>query len=237
VLVAMAVFAVALSGLVPLAVINSRQVRAMAQRVPAGETRYLVPPDEAWAAKLGAPAEISAYPPSPRTPVPDLLDDGDAGYSEIDLGIKDWYSGPDVKAYGNDYRKNNGSGIGDTAVWTFAGVTPCVYEVLVAYPTSASFAVNAPFRVFDDTTARGLKRIDQTVPPSGPVYNGVPWRSLGAFSIHSGILRVTLADDANGDVAADAVRIVPVKNDVSILSVSASPEAATLSVTLSVTVP
>ena len=72
------------------------------------------------------------------------------------------------------------------------------------------------------------------VAPSGEPFEGVPWESLGIFSITSGTLRVELSD-ANGKVVADAVRIVPWGNQVNVLSVQKSFDSEEVTVRVSVT--
>ncbi len=63
----------------------------------------------------------------------------------------------------------------------------------------------------------------------------MPWQSLGIFSITSGTLRVELSDDANDEVVADAVRIVPWGNQVQVLSVQKSFDSEEVTVRVSVT--
>jgi hypothetical protein len=235
--VALAIFAVGLGGLIPLTVINTRQVRALTDRLPADEVHYLVPPENSWAAKLGTPATISPDPPPAESPIVQLVDDGDAGYAEQDLASPDWTSVVTPSAFGDGFRQNDGGSEGDTAAWSFADLPPCGYEVFVTYPESASGASDAPFHVYDDAAALGVVRVDQRSVPAGPVYEGVHWDSLGIYAIQSGVLIVELTDDADGDIAADAVRVVPVRNELEILNINASPDESAVSVQVSVTVP
>jgi hypothetical protein len=235
--VALVLFAVALSGVVPLAVVSSRQTRALAERFPADQTHYVVPPENSWAAKIGAPAEIRQSPAPPQLPVVERIDNGATGYGEIDIGVADWETIVDGAAFGSSYRRNNGGHIGDAAVWSFAGLRPGVYEVLVTYPASAAMASDAPYRISDDTVEVGLVRVNQQIAPSGPVLEGHQWQSLGQFVIQSGVLRVNLADDATGLIAADAVRIVPIRNDLEIVSLTASPSTESMTAEVIVTAP
>jgi len=109
----------------------------------------------------------------------------------------------------------------------------------VTYPPyPLPLASNAPFRVYDDMVELGATAVDQRYAPSGPVFAGFTWESLGTFVIQSGVLRVELSDvDADNSVAADAVRIVPVRNNLEILVVDASPERSTIETQVSVTIP
>jgi hypothetical protein len=235
-MVAMGLFAVGLGGLIPLTVMNTRQVDALSDRLPADQIHYIVPPDNSWTAKLGGAATVSQDPPWPRTPIVLLVDNGDANYVEQDLGSYNWVQDGHSSAYQGAYRRNNGGNIGVAAIWSFPGLAVCRYEVFVSYPPGAH-ATNSPFHVYDDAVELGMVRINQSTPPSGPQYEGCGWDSLGTFLPHSGILRVELTDDANGDIAADAVRIVPIKNELDILEVNASPEDGTLAVDVLVTTP
>jgi hypothetical protein len=230
-------FALGLSGLVPLTVVNTRQIQSLAGRMPADETYYLVPPENAWAAKLGAPAEVSQDPPPPQSPVVDLVDDGDTGFAQKNRGWYDWYRMRSSSAYGGDYWLNYPDSKGDEARWTFEDLTAGRYKVFVTYRKAGYQARNARFHVYDRSTELGVAIVNQRTPPSGPVYQGYRWDSLGTFVIHSGVLRVELTDDADGYIAADAIRIVPVKNELDVLGVNASPDTGTLNVEVSVAVP
>ncbi len=95
-------------------------------------------------------------------------------------------------------------------------------------------AKNAPYTVYDDLVALGTVLVDQHGAPSGPIFEGVRWESLGIFSITSGTLRVELSD-ANGKVVADAVRIVPWGNRIEVLSVQKAIDSEEVTVRVSVT--
>ncbi len=233
--VAFVLLAIALAGLGPLVVMQSRQLRKIEGRLAPETTHYLVPPASVWARKLGASATLQTQDPGSPLPPVTLIDDGDPGYSEIDVGTLDWWTEARPHAYQFEVRRNNGGGIGDTAIWEFTGVEPGRYEVLVTYEALGYEATDAPYSVYDDTILEGTVRVRQKSPPSGPVFDGVPWESLGVFSIVSGTLRVELSDDANGVIVADAVRIVPVRNDVQVISLEKSLTGEALEAHVSVT--
>ncbi|MCC6419244.1 MAG: DUF1800 family protein [Gemmataceae bacterium] len=94
------------------------------------------------------------------------------------------------------------------ARWTF-NVTPGTYCVLTSYFGRSVNASNAPFRVFDGATNRTPTpvRVNQRVTPSDLNDAGRGWRRLGFFKVDSTILAVELANNANGRVIADAVRV------------------------------
>jgi hypothetical protein len=216
--VAFVLLGIALAGLGPLVVMQSRQLRMLEARFDHQQTYYLVPSTNVWAGKLGAPAAIeTADPGAVPTPVT-LIDNGDPGYYELDYGAIDWATEARWAAYDGAQRRQDGSGIGDAAIWEFANLQPGWYEVLISYAAAAGQATNAPFSVYDGAVCDGTVLVNQTLAPSGAVFQGVPWESLGLYSISGDTLRVGVVDSANGDIVADAVRIVPVRNDVQVQS-------------------
>jgi hypothetical protein len=216
--VAFVLLGIALAGLTPLVVMQSRQLRMLEARFDPQTTYYLVPSTDAWAGKLGAPATIETADPGTAPAPVTLIDNGDPGYYEIDYGLIDWTTVARPTAFEGTLRRQDGSGIGDAAVWEFANLQPGWYEVLVTYAAAADQATNAPFSVYDGAVCDGTVPINQTQPPSGAVFQGVPWESLGLFSISGDTLKVKVVDYANGYIVADAVRIVPVRNEVQVLS-------------------
>ena len=130
----------------------------------------------------------------------------------------------------------NGEHIGDKATWEFTALEPGWYEVLVTFPNEGNQASNAPYTVYGGATAKGTVTVDQRVDPSGAIFEGSRWESLGSFSITGDTLRVELSDNANGNIVADAVRIVPTGNDVQVLSLEKSLTSEDVTAQVSVTV-
>lgn len=235
--VALLVFVVGISGLVPLSVMNTRQVVNLRERVDPDITNYVVPPENEWAAKLGATAEFSSSPPPTNTTPVELVDDRDAGFKTINKGSYDWYRLNYSPAFRGQFWLNYHDAVGDRCIWRLTDLEPCKYEVLITYPALGFQASDARFIVFDGPTNLGAVKVNQRQIPSGPVYQGVRWESLGEFVINSGTLRVILRDKANGYVAADAVRIVPIKNSVNINAVFEDQEKQSMTVQATVTPP
>ena len=237
--VAFVVFGIALAGLGPLVVMQSRQVRRLERRFDDHTTYYLVPASSAWARKLGAPASIRTEDPGPAAPPVTLIDDGDPGYSEADVDAVDWRSDSQVDAFRGTFRGNDPGTGGDQARWQFSPVAPGWYEVLVTFPPQPIQAGNAPYTVYDGSVPRGTVRVNQRVAPSGELFEGTRWERLGVYLITGDTLRVELADDADGAVAADAVRIAPTGNKVEIVSLekSLTSEEVTAHVSVTVQVP
>jgi hypothetical protein len=240
--VALVLFAFALASLAPLVIVQSRQARHLQEMLATDTTHYFVPSDDRWARKLGAGAELETVEPPPVSPPVTLIDNGDPGYSEIEQGIIDWTTSASPPALGSAMRWNNGNGsLLDSAVWQFTQVTPGWHRVLVTYDADNDHAKasNAPYRIYDGEVAIATVRVDQTKPPSGSVFAGVPWESLGVFPITQDMLRVELGDDADNDIVADGVRIVRLENDVQLISVDKSfaDDICTAEVTVTVQVP
>jgi len=235
--IAFVLFGVALAGLVPLVVMQSKQLRQIESRFDDQTTYYLVPSSSAWARKLAVPATIQTEDPGPPAPPPvTLIDNGDPGYSEIDNATVDWQTEDRGNAFRGSLRWNNGGNVGDKAKWNFTGLDLGWYEVLVTFPREGNQAGDAPYTVYDGPLALGTVRVDQTVAPSGAVFEGSTWESLGSFLITGDTLHVKLSDDANANIIADAVRIVPVRNIVQVISLEKSLLSEDVTAHVSVTV-
>jgi prepilin-type N-terminal cleavage/methylation domain-containing protein len=72
--VALIIFGIALTGLCPLVVMQSRQLQCLQNRLKPETTYYLVPSSHPWARKLGAGAslatQLSVSPPPTNGPPP-----------------------------------------------------------------------------------------------------------------------------------------------------------------------
>ena len=115
-----------------------------------------------------------------------------------------------------DTRFAAGDNSGDTATWTFAVDPGFDYRVSAYWVHHPNRATNAPYKIFDGTTSGtsvGTASVNQKVPTTDVVYtrvldSGVWFADLGGpYTISGGTLTVTLDDDANGYVIADAIRI------------------------------
>lgn len=233
--VALVLFMIAISGLAPLAVIQSRQLQRLESRFSPGETHYLVPSTDEWSRKLGAVAAVSNAPSSPPPPSPMSIDNGGPGYSEIHA-CSHWALLSDSNAMNGHCRiieENHG---GNYAVWTFDSLEPGQFEVFATYPHRHWLANNAPYRIYDGATHRTTTRVNQESPPSGNWDGGRQWDSLGVVQITGQTLVVQLGTDAEDDVAADGVRITPRRNTVTVDSVSKSSDTSNMSAVVHVDV-
>jgi hypothetical protein len=236
-------FAVALSGLAPLAVMHSRQVRTTETLFDADDTHYFCPSSNPWARKLGAAASLSVDPPLPTIETVLLIDDGDQGYLEETKGAYDWYDASPAGAFGGDVRLNSHFDHGDKMFWEFDNLRLGSYEVLVTFQPYAFATYEARYRVYREGDKKQLEeRIDQRIAPAGPVYSGVPWVSLGTVTVQKsepdkdGVL-VELDDDDHGFLVADAARLVWRGNLVQVDSFHKSTDTEPVSAVVTVTAP
>jgi len=140
-----------------------------------------------------------------------VVDDGEEAYSD-----SGWNTGAYVGAYEDDYQyARPGSGAG-WAEWAFEGLPEGSYEVYVTYLARAYRASDAPFEVLDGESSLGTVRVDQLVAPDDAKWGGYGWESLGTYTVGSGTLTVRLTNDADGNVIADAVRVVPAAPQLSV---------------------
>jgi hypothetical protein len=102
-----------------------------------------------------------------------------------------------------------------TATWTFTNLPPAqYYKVETTWttngpPATSNRASNAPYTISGGTATLPVY-VNQQQPPVGVSGNNWTWQELGVYEPTSGTLAVTLANNANGYVIADAVRLEPV---------------------------
>lgn len=92
------------------------------------------------------------------------------------------------------------------ARWTFS-VEPGRYAVHTTWTAHENRASDAPYTLSGDEEL-GV-RLDQRAAPADLEAEGVDWALLGEVETTSGLLTVTLTNDADGYVIADAVRLEP----------------------------
>jgi hypothetical protein len=129
-----------------------------------------------------------------------------------------WTAGT-LGAFGSSHTSSSTAGSGaSTAAWTMP-VTPGAYEVDVTWQASASLSAAVTYNVYSGSTKVGSVTVDQKLGPSGISYDGLNWQSLGSFTVTGTQLSVSVANTAaDGQVTADAVRILPAYQPVPIVS-------------------
>jgi prepilin-type N-terminal cleavage/methylation domain-containing protein len=234
--VAMVVLGVALSGLLPLVIMQSRVLESLDKRYVGSGGRYLVASNDLWVKKLGAAATLAQQ--DPGAPVPPVLigDDGDDGYS----GTGDWIAESSTLAFQGDQRRHAAAqNSADTAVWAFSNIPAGWYRVEATWIAAADQAADAPYTIYDNQTLIDSLRINQQNAPNGDVYQGRTWQVLGTEFFGSGSIQLRLGVSATGYVVADSIRLVPLVNDIQVLSLQRSldSEAVTAHVSIDVKVP
>lgn len=225
------VLAIALAGLCPLLVMQSRQLSGLESQLAPQTTYYFAPSTDGWVQKLGASAALvtSDPGPAPRPPVT-VVDNADPAYAETGSG---WTSQSDPSAYQGSYRSHATGAGADTASWTFSGLLPGWYDVQVSWVAGSQNATNAPYTILDGTNPVGSFTANQTTTSGTP--GQIAWNDLGDYLITGDVLVVQLSDAGNGFVVADAVTITPVRNTVQVNSLQRSLTADQLSVQVTVT--
>ena len=103
--------------------------------------------------------------------------------------------------YGTNYQ-THAAGTGTSSfAWTLSVATAGTYEVYARWTAHPNRATNAKYTV---THAAG-----QATVVMNQQVNGASWQLIGTFSFDAGAATVSLSDDANGYVIADAVMLAP----------------------------
>ncbi len=108
---------------------------------------------------------------------------------------------------------------GDTATYTFTGLTPNSYVQLdINWPATAG-AVSTPFSIIDGGGLINTITVDQSQSPVDPDDPSSSWQSLGIFYVTGSTLQVQVAQNSTYynvfyPAVADAVRLQPIKGDV-----------------------
>lgn len=97
-----------------------------------------------------------------------------------------------------------------TATYVFSeAVVGQKYEVFVTWVQGSNRATNAPYTISNDGSALPTITVNQQSAPSGKLFSGQQWKSLGIVEANGAIV-VTLTNNANGVVVADGIRLVPI---------------------------
>ncbi|MFI9811388.1 DNRLRE domain-containing protein [Saccharothrix variisporea] len=134
-----------------------------------------------------------------------LVDNSDTGYVEVAGNWASEATGTGFQGY--DYRRT-ARGTGATKfTWKPVVGQDGNYEVFVKFPSGVpGTATDAPFTI-ETGTGSTTVRVDQS-------QRGGEWVSLGTHSLTAGnAARVSLTDNANGTVLADAVKLVRVASE------------------------
>jgi hypothetical protein len=133
------------------------------------------------------------------------INDQATGYSETS-GWTQWFGQGYLGNIDEAYSGNGSS----QATWTFGNLTAGNYVVETTWTAYSNRASNAPYAIYDGSNLIDSVAVNQLLAPVGYTDpDRTPWQSLGTVKVVSGKLIVTLNNNANGRVEADAVRIEP----------------------------
>ena len=82
------------------------------------------------------------------------------------------------------------------------------YSIQASWNGFSDHATNAPYTFFDGSSQLSTTTVNQQLNPNGTTVSGVAFQTLATVTVHSGVLRVVLSNNANAIVVADAIRIV-----------------------------
>lgn len=137
-----------------------------------------------------------------------IIDNGAPGFTR---SYNNWTSLTNTLAYQLDYEYASAGNGSAFAWWNFTTIPNGSYEIFARWSHFNNRATNAPYTVYSGlggATQLGTTLVNQQLAPVGEYSNGVAWQSIGTFEVTSNTLRVKLANNANGFVVADAIRIV-----------------------------
>lgn len=131
-----------------------------------------------------------------------VMDDSMPGFAQQG----NWTTTANAAAYEGQMRTVAAGKGDDNAVWNFTGLAPGMYDVYATWVPFGNRATNAPFVVSNMSDHTITATVNQRQAPAIWM-NAMSWGSLGALYVSGGSLRVSLANNANGYVVADAVMI------------------------------
>ena len=113
-------------------------------------------------------------------------------------------------AMGGSHVSSSAAGSGtSTATWTMP-VVAGYHEVDVTWSAGVDLSTNVTYDIYDGATKLDSVTVNQQSAPVDFTDDGIAWKSLGSFTVSSGVLTITVANAAaDGQVSADAVRILP----------------------------
>ncbi|MCB0406300.1 MAG: hypothetical protein KDD51_16080, partial [Bdellovibrionales bacterium] len=152
--------------------------------------------------RAGATAELQVAPAA----LVDVIDNDDA--DEFTTSGR-WTSGQDSRGHRGSL-VYAAAGNGQTnATWTFTDLSPNTYQVSATWFPHSNRATNAPFTIRDGVNGPVLATtfINQQKAPDDFSDRGSQWENLKSVTITGKVLVVELANNADGFVIADAIRI------------------------------
>jgi uncharacterized repeat protein (TIGR03803 family) len=135
--------------------------------------------------------------------LPVVVDNNQYGFTTAGPG---WASFSDNNAYDSSEEYVAPGTGANSATWTASGLPAGAYDVEMNWTAYSNRATNATYQVYDGSTQIATVQLNQQLAPTaGATVNGVAFQNLGRFIINSGAVTVTVSDNANGYVIADAM--------------------------------
>ena len=137
-----------------------------------------------------------------------IVDDSQPGYSETGSG---WTDGSAPDSYENGHREHAAGDGSAFATWAFTGLQAAPHRIFISWPDGSSDpnrASNATYVVKDGQQVVGTYTVDQRNTPASFFDGARWWHQLDTFDVENGSLTITLSDDADGTVIADAIRVL-----------------------------
>ena len=140
------------------------------------------------------------------TPFPSLrmIDDTDPGFSTVGQ----WTQWPGVGFQSGLTYIAAGTGA-NTASWTVSGLVPGRYRVSITWKEDPGNADNASYTILDGSNLLATMKVNQQFPPTTFTEVNQVWQDLGSglYTINGNSIVVSVSDNADGNVVADAVRV------------------------------
>jgi uncharacterized protein YkwD len=123
-------------------------------------------------------------------------------------------------AFGTSQVSSSTAGSGaSTATWTMP-ITAGSYTLGATWVAASSLSAGVTYKIYDGSSSTPLASVvvDQQATPADVYDEGVAWKSLGTYTFSSTSIRVVVANSAaDGQVCADALRILPAYQPVAIV--------------------
>lgn len=137
-----------------------------------------------------------------------VIDDGDGGFMTPTGGFST-VTTQNNEGFQGDIRTATGDASGNTATWTFSGLTVGgTYRVSSTWFPFFNRATDAPFTISGIDGGPLTVDVNQRLIPGSFTESGEDWLDLELVRVAAGgQITVTLSDDADGLVVADAIRV------------------------------
>ena len=141
-----------------------------------------------------AQTEIQGY----TEPFEIIVDDADSSRFTT---VGAWAFSTSSPGYYNTGYRTAPTGTGSSvATWAIEIPTTGQYEIFCYYTSYSNRATNAPFAIINNGSTIFNRKVNQQI-------NGNEFLSLGKFTLEQGSLQVSLSNDGDGYVIADAVKV------------------------------